>query len=58
MFGLVLQYCAYDITSDAWVAGMGSWLLHISYYKQTLHGLSALMKFIQLNTALFENMHN
>jgi len=32
---------------------MGSWLLHISYYKQTPHGLSACMKFIQLNTALF-----
>jgi hypothetical protein len=53
MCGLVLQYCACDITTDNWVAGMGSWLLHTSYYKQTLHGLIAIMKFIQLNTALF-----
>jgi hypothetical protein len=29
---------------------MGSYLLDILYYKQTLHGLSALMKFMQLNT--------
>ena len=52
MCGFVLQHCACDITTDNWVAGMGSWLLHISYYKQTLHGFNALMKFIQLNTAL------
>jgi hypothetical protein len=51
--GLVLQHCAYVITTDNWVAGMVSWLLDLSYYTQTSHGLSALTKFIQFNTALF-----
>ena len=53
MCWLVLQHCACVITTDNWVAGMGSWLLDISYYKQTSHVLNALMKFIHLNTALF-----
>ena len=53
MCGLVLQHCACVRTTDNWVAGMGSWLLDISYHKQASHGLSALMRFIQLNTALF-----
>jgi hypothetical protein len=38
------------IITDTWLAGMGSYLLDIWYCKQTLHGLDAVMKFIQLNT--------
>jgi hypothetical protein len=58
MCGFVLQHCACVVTTDNWVAGMGSWLLHISYYKQTPHGLSAHMKFIQLNKHFLQSMHH